>query len=39
LLRIIAKTGKITFCNDAWCIDPNGGEKPEFGKIDAKTKS
>jgi len=21
------------------CIDPNGGDKPEFGKIDAPTKS
>jgi hypothetical protein len=20
------------------CIDPNGGDKPEFGKIDAQTK-
>ena len=20
------------------CIDPNGGDKPEFGKIDAKQK-
>jgi hypothetical protein len=22
-----------------YCIDPNGGGKPEFGKIDAKAKS
>jgi hypothetical protein len=21
------------------CIDPNGGDKPEFGKIDAQTNS
>jgi hypothetical protein len=22
-----------------WCIDPNAGDKPEFGKIDAQTNS
>jgi hypothetical protein len=22
-----------------YCIDPNGGDQPEFGKIDAKQKA